>query len=105
MFWRRHRNQAHPYLGQLIQGRRVYGNIHAVSPKHVMTIGPPRSGKTAGLVIPNAHLRRGKVIIDTRGDIWATTHRLAEHIGKVLVLDAYNMRRRLGFDVASDGWN
>ncbi len=60
------------YLGW---GRR--GPVHARPQHHALILGPPRSGKTTGLVIPSLLCHPGPAVVtSTKPDvIWATHHR------------------------------
>lgn len=81
-----------PYLGQYLHNGRIRGSAHYRGPKHLMTIGPPGSSKTVGLVVPNlATLRRSGVVIDTKCQIAPITYKARARMGKVLMLYPHNL--------------
>jgi type IV secretion system protein VirD4 len=62
--------------------------VYYSGPKHIMTIGPTRSGKDTRLLIPNLkHLRRSIVVIDPKGEDAAITARYRAKLGPVLIIN------------------
>ena len=81
-----------PYLGAFLDKRSSPGAIRYRGPKHLITIGPPGSGKSAGLVVPNvADLPRSMLIIDPKGEIAAITAKARARLGKVIVLNPFGV--------------
>ena len=81
-----------PYLGAFLDKRAASGAIRYSGPKHLITIGPPGSGKSAGLVVPNvADLPRSMLIIDPKGEIAAITAKARARLGKVVVLNPFGI--------------
>lgn len=81
-----------PYLGAFLNRRSASGAIRYRGPKHLITIGPPGSGKSAGLVVPNvADLPRSMLIIDPKGEIAAITAKARAKLGKVIVLNPFEV--------------
>jgi type IV secretion system protein VirD4 len=84
----------------------VDGRYFAVAPtKHLLTIGPTRSGKGVSLVIPNLLTYSGPaVVVDIGGEsAWVTAERRRKGGGKVVIVDPFGaVNRRYG---ASAGVN
>lgn len=84
-----------PYLGRFFDKGRARGNIHYRGPKHLMTLGPPGSSKTVGVIAPNmALLRRSVVAIDTKCQIAPITFRARARMGRTHVLNPFGMFAR-----------
>ncbi len=70
----------------------VAGRLLVVPPtKHLLTIGPTRSGKGVSQVIPNLLTYAGPaVVVDVRGEsTWATAQRRREGGEKVVIVDPF----------------
>jgi type IV secretory pathway TraG/TraD family ATPase VirD4 len=68
-----------PADGGLYLGWGTRGPVHARPQHHALILGPPRSGKTTGLVIPSVLCHLGPAVVtSTKPDvIWATHQRRA----------------------------
>ncbi|MGA3354076.1 MAG: TraM recognition domain-containing protein [Acidimicrobiales bacterium] len=74
------------YLGRSLGQRRL--PVFARPQDGVLLLGPPRSGKTAAVVIPNVIAACGPVIAaSTKADLLATTWAARARIGPVLLYD------------------
>src|SRR5471030_2636403 len=93
MLWSRKPKDEGPYLGRMLNGKRVVpGRVHVPGPKHLCSFGPPGTGKSSALVIPNvAHLPRSMIIIDPKGEIAAITARKRARMGRVLMLNPFGL--------------
>jgi type IV secretion system protein VirD4 len=95
-----------PYLGRFRPGWRPKGAIRYSGPKHLITIGPPGSGKSAGLVVPNvADLKRSMLIIDPKGELAAITARARARLGRVIILNPFGLFADELPHLASQGFN
>jgi type IV secretory pathway TraG/TraD family ATPase VirD4 len=57
-------------------------------PEHcALVLGPPRSGKTSGIVVPNVLAARGTAVISTKRDVLDATVALRGRLGHCLVFD------------------
>jgi type IV secretion system protein VirD4 len=67
----------------------VPGGIALADPQHaVLVLGPPRSGKTSALAIPNVLCAQGAVVVtSTKSDILAATLRVRSELGRCWLLD------------------
>jgi type IV secretion system protein VirD4 len=77
---------------------------------HILTVAPPGSGKTAGLVIPTLLVYRGSLVVtDPKGTLTAMTARhRQEHLGhRIVVLNPWRaeMTAALGKDLGDTGFN
>jgi type IV secretion system protein VirD4 len=74
--------------------------------RHLMTLGPTRSGKDTALLVPNLHrLKRSVIVIDPKGELAAITARYRKRFGHVVIFDPFGELRRLGLSHRSDGYN
>ena len=66
-------------------GRRL---LRDVGEGHVLAVGPPRSGKTAGIAIPTLLTYRGSALVyDPKGEMAVVAGRFRAALGPVFVLD------------------
>jgi type IV secretion system protein VirD4 len=80
------------YLGQVHDKGRIAGEARYGGGKHLITIGPNGSGKGTGLIAPNlAHLRRSILLIDPKGEAAAITARQRAKLGRVVILNPFNV--------------
>ncbi len=81
-----------PYLGTFSRKGMSEGAVRYSGPKHLITIGPPGSGKSAGLVVPNvADLPRSMLIIDPKGELAAITAKARAKMGRVVILNPFGV--------------
>jgi len=72
------------YLGREASGAPFFTSDRS----HLLVLGPPRSGKTSSLVIPNARLFPGAVVVtSTKNDILDAILARRLEVGKVWVFD------------------
>lgn len=87
MLWRE-KIDPDPYLGYFLDKGKPNGTIHYRGPKHLMTIGPPGSSKTVGLIAQNmAALRRSVIVIDPKIQIAPISFRARAGMGPTLMLN------------------
>ena len=73
--------------------------------KHLLSFGTPGANKSTGLVVPNfQHLRRSVIVIDPKGELAAITARKREDMGRVIVLNPFDLFDKLP-RLKSAGWN
>src|ERR1700693_908678 len=66
--------------------------LRSKGPKHCLLIGPPGSGKSLGIFVPNiAHLPRSMIVIDPKGQLAAITARKRARMGRVISINPYNL--------------
>ena len=69
-------------------GNGIGGPVFLPPESHFLVLGPPRSGKTRSIVIPNILLSPGPVIAtSTKSDLVEATYRERSKRGRVLVVD------------------
>ena len=95
-----------PYVGFFndeITGARA---VTYQGDNHLLTVGPPGTGKSSGLHIPNlALLNRSILAIDPKGELAATTAQHRAKFGRVVVLNPFGVLvDRLPF-MRSNGYN
>jgi type IV secretion system protein VirD4 len=93
------------YLGRMGAGKsaREVGYPGSV---HLLTIGPTGSGKGTGLIIPNlCDLKRSIIIIDPKGEAAAITARLRRCLGRVVILNPFQLLVRERLLLQSHGFN
>ncbi|MGH9124259.1 MAG: type IV secretory system conjugative DNA transfer family protein [Acidimicrobiales bacterium] len=62
--------------------------------RHVLVVGPPRSGKTSAVVIPTIALHPGPIVAtSTKYDLLAATAWRRSHVGRCWLWDPANIRR------------
>jgi type IV secretion system protein VirD4 len=60
------------------------------SDRHVITVGPSRSGKDTGLLVPNLkYLRRSIIVVDPKAELAAITANYRRKLGPVLVINPF----------------
>jgi type IV secretion system protein VirD4 len=80
------------YLGQVHDQGRIAGEARYAGGKHLITIGPNGSGKGTGVIVPNlAHLRRSILLIDPKGEAAAITARRRAQLGRVVILNPFDV--------------
>lgn len=93
------------YLGTDNENRQVIGYP---GDRHLLTIGPTRSGKSRRLLIPNLLYETGRsmLVVDIKGELAAFTaaHRAAKG-GKVLALDPFGILASKNVKVPVVGFN
>lgn len=73
---------------------------------HLLCFGPPGSGKSMSLVVPNlAHLKRSLIVIDPKGELAAITAKKRAALGKVIVLNPFGLLAGDLPHLKSEGWN
>ena len=74
--------------------------------KHLLSFGTPGANKSAGLVVPNlSHLPRSIIVIDPKGELAAITAKKRATMGRVIVLNPFEMFKGELPHLASEGWN
>jgi type IV secretion system protein VirD4 len=96
------------YLGNLVDNGGLGSVIGFNGDGHMLTVGPPRSGKSRRLLIPNLLFETGRsmLVIDMKGELCATTaaHRTASG-GQVVALDPFGSLAARGGNVRTVGFN
>ena len=73
---------------------------------HLVTVGPPGSGKSLGLIVPNlALLDRSVLVIDPKGELARITARHRQKFGRVVILNPFGEQVDKRPDLKSDGFN
>ena len=94
------------YLGHVHERGRVAGEARYDGGKHLITIGPNGSGKGTGVIAPNlAHLRRSILLIDPKGEAAAITARQRAKLGRVVILNPFNVLANERPYLKSQGFN
>ena len=94
-----------PYLGGYTDGGHYY-TLRYQGGLHMLCLGPPGSGKSMSLVVPNlSHLRRSLIVIDPKGELAAVTARKRAQFGKVIVLNPFGLLLDEAPHLESAGWN
>lgn len=93
-----------PYVGFF--GEREQKPLSYKGDNHLVTIGPPGTGKSSGLYVPNlALLDRSILVIDPKGELAAITAQHRKRFGPVFVLNPFQvLADRLPF-MRSCGFN
>ncbi len=74
--------------------------------KHLLSFGTPGANKSTGLVVPNlSHLPRSIIVIDPKGELAAITARKRATMGRVIVLNPFDLFASRLPHLASAGWN
>jgi type IV secretion system protein VirD4 len=80
------------YLGEFLDNGVAIDTVGYPGPVHLITVGPNRSGKGTGLIIPNlAKLRRSIFIIDPKGEAAAITAHARAKFGPVKIINPFNV--------------
>lgn len=75
-------------ISRIFLGMSVNGPLICAPEICALVLGPPRSGKTTSIIIPNILVSRGSVIsISTKFDVFEATYRLRKKIGRCVVFD------------------
>jgi type IV secretion system protein VirD4 len=94
------------YLGQFIDGKTVREDVRYPGTLHAITIGPNGSGKRTGLIVPNlADLKRSVFIIDPKGEAAAITAHARAKLGRVLMINPFNVLADTLPHLKSNGYN
>jgi type IV secretion system protein VirD4 len=97
------------YVGryQHPNGRRTHEEMYYWDTRHLLTVGPNRSGKGAGLLMPNlSELRRSLLVIDPKGEAAAQAYMKRKVFGNVLALNPFQMHVDSGWPELKDhGFN
>lgn len=94
------------YLGQFLDSFQQRDAMGYPGRVHLVTIGPPGSGKGTGLIIPNlSELRRSILIIDPKGEAAAITARKRAQFGRVVMLNPFNVLTKERPRLKSSGFN
>lgn len=104
--WRRKQKDKGLYLGRLVRGKKLGAEVHYPYPIHAITVGPNGSGKGTALIIPNlAKLRRSVFVIDSKGEALAVTWKARAKLGRVLIINPFNLLVDKLPHLKSDGYN
>jgi type IV secretion system protein VirD4 len=80
------------YLGRFLNGGRATQDVGYPGRIHLITIGPNGSGKGMGLIVPNlVDQRRSILITDPKGEAAAMTARLRAKMGRVVIINPFNL--------------
>jgi type IV secretion system protein VirD4 len=80
------------YLGRFTEDGRASEDVRWRNTIHAVTIGPNGSGKGTGVIVPNlASLPRSLFIIDPKAEALAITGRMRAKLGRVLVINPFNV--------------
>jgi type IV secretion system protein VirD4 len=73
----------------------------------ILLFGVMGSGKFTRILAENlATLKnRSLVVIDLKGELAATTHRIRRTLGDVKIIDPYGVLKKIGVELESDGYN
>jgi len=93
------------YLGSIGKRERAR-EVGYPGSVHLLTIGPTGSGKGTGLIIPNlCDLKRSILIIDPKGEAAAITVWLRQSLGRVVMLNPFQLLAGEHPRLRSDGFN
>lgn len=92
LHWRRTRKDKGLFLGRLFDKGKAREEVRYREPIHAITIGPNGSGKGTRLIIPNlAELARSVFIIDPKAEALAITGRARAKLGRVHIINAFDL--------------
>lgn len=75
----------------LYVGYQPQGWVWARPESHLMVLGPPRSGKTSCVVIPNVRAAKGPVVVtSTKSDVMDATLDVRSALGRCWLFDPFN---------------
>jgi type IV secretion system protein VirD4 len=104
--WRRKSRDEGLYLGRLFDESKTRDEVHYREPIHAITIGPNGSGKGTRLIIPNlAELPRSIFIIDPKAEALAITGRARAKLGRVHIINPFNVLAERFPHLKSHGYN
>lgn len=94
-----------PYVGMLAGGAGARPQCYE-GENHLLTVGPPGSGKSLGLIVPNlALLDRSMLVIDPKGELARITARHRRKFGRVVIFNPFGEQTAKRPDLKSDGFN
>ena len=97
------------YLGRYWNGdgKQVEGKLQYGGPRHVVVLGPNAAGKGAGLLVPNLLQMEGKslIVMDPKGQNAAITASWRRKVGKVVILNPFDLLVPSLRDLKSAGFN
>lgn len=95
--------------GGLFLGRAGGRDIYHNGPEHILTIAPPRSGKTSNLILPVLLSYRGSVVVtDPKAELTPMVIEARRRMGhRVVVLNPWQrqLREENGIDLPDTGFN
>lgn len=93
LHWKRRAQDDGLYLGHYVDDKgRARESVHYPDTIHGCLIGPNGSGKGTGLIMNNlASLNRSLFVIDPKGEAAAITARARARIGRVLIINPFNV--------------
>jgi type IV secretion system protein VirD4 len=104
--WKREQKDRGIYLGRLFDGKRVGDEVRYPNTIHATTIGPNGSGKGTGLIVPNlSSLNRSVFIVDPKAEALAITGRARAKLGRVLIINPFNVLANMLPHLKSHGYN
>ena len=87
------------YLGVLSRGEFRFARAE----RALLLLGPPRSGKTSGVIIPAVLCHDGPVVsTSTRPDVWRATRRVRSADGRVWLFDPTGSGTPRGRDIGEE---
>jgi type IV secretion system protein VirD4 len=91
--WKRRPQDKGLYLGHYLDKRgQIHEPVYYPGTIHGCLIGPNGSGKGTGIIVNNvATLRRSLFIIDPKGEAAAITARARAKLGRVLIINPFNV--------------
>lgn len=97
------------YLGRYWSAgeEKVEGKLQYGGPRHVVVLGPNAAGKGARLLVPNLLQMEGKslIVMDPKGQNAAITAPYRRKVGKVVVLNPFDLLVPSLPDLKSAGFN
>jgi type IV secretion system protein VirD4 len=92
LHWNRQPKDEGLLLGRLFDEGKAREEVRYREPIHAITIGPNGSGKGTRLIVPNlAELPRSIFIIDPKAEALAVTGRARAKLGRVLIINPFNV--------------
>jgi type IV secretory pathway TraG/TraD family ATPase VirD4 len=93
------------YLGTFESGPGA-ARLRYSGEKNLLCFGPPRSGKSASIIVPNLqNLRRTIIVCDPKGELAAITEKHRATFGKTIVLNPFGVLTDTRPRLESVGWN
>lgn len=97
------------YLGRYwnAEKKRVEGKLQYGGERHIVVLGPNRSGKGARLLIPNLLQLTGKsiIVMDPKGQNAAVTAEWRRKVSNVVILNPFGLLTSIYPDLKSAGFN